>query len=226
MSSKVGILVAGVIVVGFAVYLFTSDPANDSAKQEANTITPTPAGISDTLGSQTTMKQYTQAPDMMLKEGVDYQARLKTNKGDIIIDLNETETPITVNNFVFLAQDGFYTDVPIHRVMKGFMLQSGDPTGTGTGTPGYRFNDEDFEGEYTRGTVAMANSGPNTNGSQFFIMHQDFQLQPNYVIFGKVIEGLEVVDAIADTPVQANMYGEASVPTEDLIIESIEIVES
>jgi len=208
----------------FAVFLFTSDPA----EEETNT-TPTPAGVTDNtagLPTNSNMKQYSQAPDMMLKEGVDYQARLKTNKGDIVIDLHENETPITVNNFVFLAQDGFYTDVPIHRVMKGFMLQSGDPTGTGTGTPGYRFNDEPFEGEYTRGTVAMANSGVNTNGSQFFIMHADYPLQPNYVIFGNVIDGLDVVDAIADTPVRANMYGEASVPTETLTIESIEIIEA
>lgn len=224
MNSKVGILLAGIVIVGFAVFLFTSDPA----EEETNT-TPTPAGVTDNtagLPTNSNMKQYSQAPDMMLKEGVDYQARLKTNKGDIVIDLHENETPITVNNFVFLAQDGFYTDVPIHRVMKGFMLQSGDPTGTGTGTPGYRFNDEPFEGEYTRGTVAMANSGVNTNGSQFFIMHADYPLQPNYVIFGNVIDGLDVVDAIADTPVRANMYGEASVPTETLTIESIEIIEA
>lgn len=224
MNSKVGILLAGIVIVGFAVFLFSSDPA----EEETNT-TPTPAGVTDNtagLPTNSNMKQYSQAPDMMLKEGVDYQARLKTNKGDIVIDLHENETPITVNNFVFLAQDGFYTDVPIHRVMKGFMLQSGDPTGTGTGTPGYRFNDEPFEGEYTRGTVAMANSGVNTNGSQFFIMHADYPLQPNYVIFGNVIDGLDVVDAIADTPVRANMYGEASVPTETLTIESIEIIEA
>lgn len=224
MNSKVGILLAGIVIVGFVVFLFTSDPA----EEETNT-TPTPAGVIDNtagLPTNSNMKQYSQAPDMMLKEGVDYQARLKTNKGDIVIDLHENETPITVNNFVFLAQDGFYTDVPIHRVMKGFMLQSGDPTGTGTGTPGYRFNDEPFEGEYTRGTVAMANSGVNTNGSQFFIMHADYPLQPNYVIFGNVIDGLDVVDAIADTPVRANMYGEASVPTETLTIESIEIIEA
>lgn len=225
MNGKIGILLAGIVVVGFAVYLFTSDPA----EQETNTNTPTPAGATSNTNPSVPpidMKQYTQAPEMILKAGVDYQARLKTNKGDIVIDLHESETPITVNNFVFLAQDGFYTDVPIHRVISGFMLQSGDPTGTGTGTPGYRFNDEPFNGEYTRGTVAMANSGANTNGSQFFIMHQDYPLPPSYVIFGNVIDGLDVVDAIAETPVQANMYGEASVPTETLTIESIEIIEA
>ncbi|MCA9390440.1 peptidylprolyl isomerase [candidate division WWE3 bacterium] len=161
---------------------------------------------------------------MILEEGKDYQAVLHTNKGDIIIDLHEKDTPITVNNFVFLAEQGFYKNVPFHRVIKGFMIQSGDPTGTGTGSPGYRFEDEDFTGEYMRGSVAMANSGPDTNGSQFFIMHEDSNTLPhNYVIFGKVIEGLDVVDAIADVPVKQSRTGELSAPAIEVLISDISI---
>ena len=130
-----------------------------------------------------------------------------------------------MNNFVFLACQGFYNGTPFHRVIKGFMLQGGDPTGTGTGGPGYRFNDEPVTRSYVRGTLAMANAGPNTNGSQFFIMHQNYALQPNYVIFGQVTEGLDVVDAIANTPVRQSATGEPSVPTEPLTIESVEIRE-
>jgi cyclophilin family peptidyl-prolyl cis-trans isomerase len=106
-----------------------------------------------------------------------------------------------VNNFLFLAAQGFYDGVIFHRVIPGFMVQGGDPTGTGRGGPGYKFRDElDGPGTYTRGTVAMANAGPNTNGSQFFIMHRDYGLPHNYTIFGKVTSGIEVVDAIAALP--------------------------
>jgi len=97
-----------------------------------------------------------------------YTAILKTEKGDITIALNSDQTPITVNNFVTLAKKGFYNKTIFHRVIKGFMIQGGDPKGDGTGGPGYKFADEPFTGEYTRGTIAMANSGPNTNGSHFW----------------------------------------------------------
>src|SRR3990167_994519 len=139
-------------------------------------------------------------------------ATLKTTAGDIVIALNAKETPKTVNNFVYLARKGFYNNTIFHRVIKGFMIQGGDPKGDGTGGPGYKFADESFTGEYTRGTVAMANSGPNTNGSQFFIMHADNPLPKNYVIFGKVISGLDVVDRIANAPVKTGLMGEMSTP--------------
>lgn len=140
--------------------------------------------------------QFTQA-EQVIKTGKKYQATLTTSLGDITLELSTT-TPKTTNNFVFLAQKGFYDGVIFHRVIPGFMIQGGDPTGTGSGGPGYRFDDESFTGEYTRGTIAMANAGPNTNGSQFFIMHADYPLPPNYVIFGKVTKGIEVVDQIAN----------------------------
>lgn len=153
------------------------------------------------------------------------QATLKTDVGDIVIQLNDNQTPKTVANFLTLAQKGFYNNTIFHRVIAGFMIQGGDPKGDGTGGPGYKFADEPFTGEYTRGTVAMANAGPNTNGSQFFIMHQDYALPKNYVIFGRVISGLEVVDAIATAPVSANLSGEQSKPVNPVRIKEITIAE-
>ncbi|MEK7634228.1 MAG: peptidylprolyl isomerase [Patescibacteria group bacterium] len=150
-------------------------------------------------------------------------AVLHTEKGNITISLNTDQTPKTVNNFVTLAKKGFYNKTIFHRVIKGFMIQGGDPKGDGTGGPGYKFADEPFTGEYTRGTIAMANSGPNTNGSQFFIMHADNPLPKNYVIFGKVTSGLEIVDKIAESPVKPSFSGEMSTPVTPVRIFSVDI---
>lgn len=169
-------------------------------------------------------KQWSSPPAMQLEDGKDYQAILHTNKGDMTIDLLEGEAPNTVNNFVFLAEQGYYTNVPFHRVIKSFMVQTGDPTGTGAGGPGYRFADEPVTRDYVRGTVAMANAGPNTNGSQFFIMHQDNPLPKNYTIFGELTDGADTLDAIANAPVGPSGRGEMSVPQEPLVLESVEIV--
>ena len=170
---------------------------------------------------------YKEAPAMEIEaDKKTYQATLTTSKGDIVIELTAKETPITVNNFIFLARKNFYNNTPFHRTIKDFMIQGGDPTGTGSGGPGYKFNDEPFSGEYTRGTVAMANSGPNTNGSQFFIMHKDTALPKNYVIFGKVSQGMDVVDAIATAPVQPGVSGENSSPVELVYIKSVTINET
>jgi cyclophilin family peptidyl-prolyl cis-trans isomerase len=163
-------------------------------------------------------------PSQIIDQNRNYQAVLTTSAGQITVDLLEKETPMTVNNFVFLANEGFYEGVIFHRVIEGFMIQGGCPKGDGTGGPGYQFADEPFEGQYTRGTVAMANAGPNTNGSQFFIMHQDYQLPSNYVIFGQVVEGMETVDKIASGPVQAGSNGEASSPVNPVAISNIEII--
>ncbi len=153
-----------------------------------------------------------------------YTARLETSVGDIVIDLTAKETPKTVGNFVNLARTGFYDNTIFHRVIDGFMIQGGDPKGNGTGGPGYKFDDEPFEGSYTRGTVAMANSGPNTNGSQFFIMHADEALPPAYVIFGKVSEGMEVVDKIA-TAATIQDGRENSRPVEPVVVKKVTIAE-
>ncbi|MEK7623639.1 MAG: peptidylprolyl isomerase [Patescibacteria group bacterium] len=154
-----------------------------------------------------------------------YTAVLHTDKGDITITLNKGETPNTVKNFVDLARKDFYNDTIFHRVIKGFMIQGGDPEGNGSGGPGYRFDDEPFTGEYARGNVAMANAGPNTNGSQFFIMLTDYPLPKDYIIFGRVTAGMEAVDKIADSQVEPNAFGEVSKPVTPTVVKSVEIAE-
>ena len=139
-------------------------------------------------------KQYSAPPAMQINTNKKYHAVITTNKGDINLELNPAEAPQTVNNFVTLARDGFYDGVTFHRVVPGFVIQGGDPTGTGRGGPGYRFNDEPVRRPYKAGTLAMANAGPNTNGSQFFICLEDQPgLPPNYTIFGDVTSGMNVV---------------------------------
>lgn len=164
-------------------------------------------------------------PIMIIDQNKTYTAKMKTTAGEMDIELNAKATPITANNFVFLSKKNFYDNVIFHRVIKGFMIQGGDPTGTGSGGPGYQFDDEPFKGEYVKGTIAMANSGPNTNGSQFFIMHDDYPLPPQYIIFGKVIKGLGVVDKIAEAPTTLGGDGAMSKPVNPVKILSVEIIE-
>ena len=149
------------------------------------------------------MKQYTAAPAMTIDTARTYTATIETSAGSMTATLFASEAPGTVNNFVFLAREGFYDGVIFHRVIKGFVIQGGDPTGTGRGGPGYRFPDEPVKRSYLRGTLAMANAGPNTNGSQFFVCHADVGLPPNYTIFGQLTGGHDVLDAIATAPTGA-----------------------
>lgn len=194
-----------------------ASPTPESTLQSQNTNqTKEEIPMSSAPSASAKSAQYKQA-EQVIDQAKSYQAVLHTTAGDITIALSK-ETPITTNNFVFLSQKKFYDGVIFHRVIPGFMIQGGDPTGTGMGGPGYRFADEPFTGEYTRGTVAMANAGPNTNGSQFFIMHQDYPLPPSYVIFGKVTAGLEVVDKIA-----AGKTGPSDRPVDPVVIKSVEI---
>ncbi|MFH0773830.1 MAG: peptidylprolyl isomerase [bacterium] len=172
---------------------------------------------------QVTQSDDMKKPKLTIDKTKKYSAVIETSVGDIEFELFADKTPITVNNFVTLAKKNFYNNVIFHRTIKGFMIQGGDPTGTGSGGPGYKFADEKFDGEYTRGTLAMANAGPNTNGSQFFIMHKDNPLPKNYVIFGKVTKGLNTVDAIAEAPTKPE--GEGSSPVNPVKILSIEISE-
>jgi len=152
--------------------------------------------------------------------------KISTNKGDIVIELFKDDAPKTVENFLTLVNKNFYDNVIFHRVISGFMIQGGDPTGTGMGGPGYKFEDEliasteSYKTGYTRGTVAMANSGPDTNGSQFFIMHADYPLPHLYTIFGKVISGLETVDTIA-----AGKTDGSDRPVEEVKMLKVEVVE-
>ena len=168
-------------------------------------------------------KTYTSTPAMSIDVNSTYTAELETSLGNIVIELFTDTSPITVNNFVNLSNDGYYNDVIFHRVIKGFMIQGGDPSGTGHGDmgkyPGYDFEDElDNPMNYEKGIVAMANRGPNTNGSQFFIMHEDYPLPYQYTIFGKVLSGLDVVDAIGNV-----QTGENDKPNEDVVILNIKI---
>lgn len=162
-------------------------------------------------------------PEMTIDQAKSYTATIETSKGTMTVNLFADEAPITVNNFVYLAGEHFYDGVVFHRIIKDFMVQTGDPTGTGSGGPGYRFDDEPVTRDYERGILAMANSGPNTNGSQFFIIHQDYSLPKNYTIFGQVVEGLDALDAIAETPVSPGARGEQSVPAEEIKILSISV---
>lgn len=193
------------------------EPVTQTTTPPTSTINPNPPKPMD-LSQQKT-------PITLIEDNKTYTAVMKTTAGTMEILLNTKATPITANNFVFLAKKHFYDNVIFHRVIKGFMIQGGDPTGTGSGGPGYRFNDEPFTGEYTKGTIAMANSGANTNGSQFFIMHADNPLPPNYVIFGKVTNGLDVVDKIAEAPVTMSETRELSKPVSPVKILSVEIIE-
>ena len=172
-------------------------------------------------------KQYPNPPGLVIEADKRYHAVIKTDQGDMTIELLSEVAPRAVNNFVFLARDGFYEDNQFHRVIRGFMIQAGCPRGDGTGGPGYRFQDEAVTRPYVRGTLAMANAGPNTNGSQWFIVHGDnVGLPPNYTIFGALTDGDDVLDALATAPVRATGRGENSQPAERLAIHNIEIMET
>lgn len=152
------------------------------------------------------IKQYPKAPQVLSNvELINKKAVIETNKGIIEFEIFP-DSPKTASNFIFLASDKFYDDLTFHRVEPGFVIQGGDPVGNGSGGPGYKFEDEPVTKKYLKGIVAMANAGPNTNGSQFFIMLEDNEnLPPNYTIFGKVIKGQEVVDKIAVGDVMRNV---------------------
>lgn len=180
-----------------------------------------------TEGSEMASKQYKSEPAMAIEPEKQYNATLETNKGTIEVELYPKEAPKTVNNFVCLARDEYFDGTPFHRIVKGFVVQGGDPTGTGSGGPGYRFADEVISRDYEKGTLAMANAGPNTNGSQFFIVLDDLRgrLPKNYTIFGKVTGGQEAVDAIAAVPTRMGPSGEASQPTEAVTLDKVTIEE-
>lgn len=216
------ILILLVVLAGIAFGIIRKERAVPPQQQANQQITSTNQPTSERTMTQ---KQYAQQPELQIDAAKQYTATLTTSKGEIVIELDAKNTPITANNFIFLAREGFYDNTVFHRLIENFMIQGGDPTGTGAGGPGYRFADEPVVGEYERGTVAMANAGPNTNGSQFFIMHQSTPLPKNYVIFGKVVSGLEILDAIAQSPVTYSTTGELSQPVEPITLVSVEISE-
>jgi peptidylprolyl isomerase len=164
---------------------------------------------------------YEAAPTEKLDPSKSYVVRLETDKGDIDVTVDPKQAPIAAANFVFLVKDGFYDGVKFHRVIQDFMIQTGDPLGTGTGGPGYTIEDEPVKGSYARGAVAMARTpAPDSAGSQFFIVQgSQVDLPKEYVIFGQVDKaGMKAVDEIANVEVEAGPSGEPSTPVEDVFI--------
>lgn len=215
----------GFLIIALAAgFYYLWSHANDDAVVAENLQTNVNQS-SNTNSSAAMPKSYSKPFAMTIDKSKAYTVTLHTNVGDIVIALHASDTPNTVNNFVNLAKNGFYDNTIFHRAIKGFMVQGGDPKGDGTGGPGYRFADEKFTGGYIRGAVAMANAGPNTNGSQFFIMHADYPLPKNYVIFGEVKSGMEVVDKIATAPVTMSASGEKSQPVSPVTVERVEVGE-
>jgi len=186
----------------------TSDPAT-LITPEVPTTAPADSGQSPATGGGADIRSYDAEPPMTIDPSKQYIATLKMEKGDIVIELNTKNAPRTVNSFVFLAREGFYDGITFHRVIPGFMAQGGDPTGTGMGGPGYEFPNEydpALKLAYDKaGVVAMANAGPDTNGSQFFITFGPTQLTAaDYTIFGQVIDGLDVLEQITPRDPNSN----------------------
>jgi len=179
-----------------------------------------------TIGEDMSDKIYDNQPEMNINTNSSYTAVIKTNLGDMTVEFFTDDAPITVNNFISLSKDGYYDNVIFHRVISGFMIQGGDPSGTGHGDygkyPGYKFDDElNNQRPYEKGILAMANAGPNTNGSQFFIMHVDYPLPYSYTIFGQVVDGFDVIDKIASVETDS-----ADKPITDVLISTVEITEN
>ena len=174
-------------------------------------------------GSSPKTQHFDGPPPVCIDPEHRYSAEMVTSKGTMTISLDPLAAPKTVNNFVFLARYHYFDGIVFHRVIPGFVLQGGDPTGTGTGGPGYRFEDElPKPGRYELGSLAMANAGPNTNGSQFFVISgpSGVRLPPQYSLFGKVVKGMEVVSAIDSIGTSSGK------PKERVLIESVTVTES
>ena len=175
-------------------------------------------------GSSPKTQTFPDVPEMGIDPTKRYTATMETSLGTLVIALDAARAPKTVNNFVFLARYHYYDGVIFHRIIGGFMCQGGDPTGTGRGGPGYRFDDElPKAGQYELGSVAMANAGPHTNGSQFFIISgaNGVSLPPQYSLFGKVVKGMDVVEAM-----QSVATDRSDRPHEDVVIHSVSVTEA
>ena len=211
-------LIISTVIVGIAaVPVLAGCGSSDSASTAADTTASAAAPAADA-------KTWAAAPAMSIDANATYTAAMQTSMGDITIALDPKQAPKTVNNFVFLSKQGFYNGLTFHRVIPEFMIQGGDPTGTGSGGPGYSFPDElPAAGQYKIGSVAMANAGPDTNGSQFFIITgaNGVSLPPSYSLFGQVTKGQSVADAISNVPRDA-----ADKPNSPVTITSVKITTS
>ena len=204
-------------IIIFLLISFCSS-GNEEITEEAEVQIDT---TSTTIGEEMSDKIYDKQPEMNINTESSYTAVINTNLGDMSVEFFTDEAPITVNNFISLSKDGYYDNVIFHRVISGFMIQGGDPSGTGHGDygkyPGYKFDDElNNQRPYEKGILAMANAGPNTNGSQFFIMHVDYPLPYSYTIFGQVVDGFDVIDKIASVETDS-----ADKPSTDVVILSL-----
>jgi peptidylprolyl isomerase len=172
--------------------------------------------------SESRTTKFSAPPEMMIDPSKTYTAVMDTSMGSMTIELDAANAPLTVNNFVFLATNRYYEGVTFHRIIQGFVCQGGDPEGTGRGGPGYRFADEEVKKPYEIGSLAMANAGPDTNGSQFFLISgpSGVRLPPQYNHFGKVTEGLDVVDQMEKVPT-----GPGDRPREQVVINGVTVTE-
>lgn len=225
----VAVVLLAILVVGYFVWPKDklaengADGYNSNTQSAAAVDTPSVSPVASASPTPTpSVTPTTNSPKNLM-----HTITIETNKGTIVFETYDADAPKAVQNFITLANKSFYNGVIFHRVIKGFMIQGGDPTGTGRGGPGYQFEDEldpntpSAKAGYQRGVVAMANAGPNTNGSQFFIMHQDYPLPHSYTIFGKVVKGLDVVDAIANVKTDAN-----DKPLENITMKSVKVAEN
>lgn len=234
------LFICGIIVVGTMVFILKSQ-TNKSVETGTNVPIETPIikQTSDDLVNETSnsgkeaknmsdqkmtteQKLAVKAPGQVIDVTKSYQATFKTSMGTIVVSLDAKNRPQTVNSFVYLAKQGFYDGVIFHRIISNFMIQGGDPTGTGMGGPAYKFNDELSEpNSNAKGTIAMANAGPDTNGSQFFVnLVDNIFLDTKHSVFGKVVEGMDVVEAMGKVKTGAN-----DKPVTPVTIETIEIAE-
>jgi cyclophilin family peptidyl-prolyl cis-trans isomerase len=212
----VWIVVVLLAVLLVLLYIWT-EPSSSTAPSTAPT-----AAVSSTTASSTITSNNQLSNNQ-------HMITIITNKGTIVFDKYDADAPNTVNNFITLTNKGFYNGLTFHRVIEGFMIQGGDPTGTGSGGPGYTFADElnsttpSYQLGYVPGTVAMANSGPNTNGSQFFIMQGNVPLPHSYTIFGHVVSGMDVVNAIAAVATNGNPPAGSNKPLTPVVMEKVTV---
>src|ERR1035437_1993765 len=223
-------IISGIICVAIigGIFWWASANYSSSISPSATATSSQTAASSDALNIlSTSIGTTTASISTTTDKNFMHKITIQTNKGTIVFETYDADAPNTVKNFITLANKGFYNRLIFHRVIESFMIQGGDPTGTGTGGPRYQFAGQlnpgtpSYQAGYVPGTVAMANSGPNTNGSQFFIMQANNPLPHLYTIFGKVLSGMDVVNSIAAVPVNANDKPFTPVVMEKVTVEEV-----